>query len=409
MVIKGDTIVERAAPQELDQLLMKYGKTFGDVTILKPDQFLMPGLIDTHIHASQFPNAGLALDLTLLDWLQKYTFPTETGLSELSRAEQVYSRCVRATLDSGTTTAAYFATIHSKASLLLASICQRLGQRAWVGKVCMDRNSPDSYREDTEASVAATKQFVSSITELNSDLVRPIITPRFVPSCSRELMSQLGGLAAQHNIAIQTHLSENIPECKWVKELEPDCDNYAEVYNRCGLLTDRTILAHCVHLTDQEVELLASTGAGVSHCPNSNFSLKSGVCDVRRLRQAKVKIGLGTDCSGGFSPSMLNSMRMTVMASNSLTFRDPSYNPLQFSDALYLATRGGAELLQRQDTLGSLDLDKKADILLVDMDAQSNTRLFGGESPEDIVSKFVFLSDDRNIRTVWVDGNIVKS
>ena len=138
---------------------------------------------------------------------------------------------------------------------------------------------------------------------------------------------------------------------------------------RCGLLTSRTILAHCVHLSDQELRLLSQTGAGVSHCPNSNFSLKSGVCDVRRLKQAGVKIGLGTDCSGGFSPSMLNSMRMAVMASNTLTFKDPSYAPLQFTDALYLATLGGAGLLERKD-LGSLDCGKKADLLLVDMNGK---------------------------------------
>ena len=136
---------------------------------------------------------------------------------------------------------------------------------------------------------------------------------------------------------------------------------------RCGLLSPRTILAHCCHLSDAEVSLLVTTGAGVSHCPNSNFSLKSGVCDVRRLRRAGVKVGLGTDCSGGFSPSMLDSMRMAVMASNTLTFNNPSYQPLQFSDSLYLATRGSAGLLCLEDSLGSLDQGKKGDILLVDM------------------------------------------
>ena len=257
---------------------------------LTPSQFLLPGLIDTHIHAPQFPNAGLALDLTLLDWLEKYTFPTEEGLSCPERASEVYRRCVSSTLASGTTTACYFATIHTEASLDLADICRDLGQRAFIGKVCMDRNSPETYSEETRQSVEATRTFVNSLLELDSELVRPIITPRFVPSCSRELMGELASLASSLQLPVQTHLAENLPEIAWVRSLEPDCQTYTEVYQRSGLLGPRTILAHCCHLSQSEVEMIREEGAGVSHCPNSNFSLKSGVCDVRRLQKAGVKV-----------------------------------------------------------------------------------------------------------------------
>jgi len=148
----------------------------------------------------------------------------------------------------------------------------------------------------------------------------------------------------------------------------------------------------------------------VSHCPNSNFSLKSGICDVRRLKDYGVKVGLGTDCSGGYSPSILNAMRQAVMASNTLTFGRPEsdHHPIQFSDALYLATRGGAILLDMENDLGALEAGKKADILLVDMTGQAATLPFGHESPVDLVHKFVFLADDRNITQVWVDGKKVK-
>ncbi len=168
------------------------------------------------------------------------------------------------------------------------------------------------------------------------------------------------------------------------------------------------ILAHCIHLAEEEVKTLSEAGAGVAHCPNSNFSLKSGVCDVRRLQQAGVKVGLGTDASGGFSPTILNAMRMAVTASNSLASNRPDYSPLGFSDVIYLATRGGASLLDMAASLGALEPGMMADIIRVDMDAQSNTRLFGTESFKDIVSKFVFLADDRNIRNVWVAGKLVK-
>ena len=214
-------------------------------------------------------------------------------------------------------------------------------------------------------------QSVQSVVGLDCELVRPIITPRFVPSCSRGLMRELGSLASSLSLPVQTHLAENLPECSWVRQLEPDCRDYTEVYQRSGLLGPRTILAHCCHLSQEEVEMIRAEGAGVSHCPNSNFSLKSGVCDVRRLQRAGVKVGLGTDCSGGFSPSLLNSMRMAVMASNTITFSDSSYRPLQYSDAVYLATRGGALLTGMEDRLGALRQNMLADFLLVDMTGES--------------------------------------
>ena len=202
-------------------------------------------------------------------------------------------------------------------------MCVNEGQRALIGKVCMDRNSPENYCETTDCSLSESKQIVQSILNMASDLVKPVITPRFVPTCSRELMTGLGSLAAKHNLHIQTHLGENLRECDWVRQLEPDCKTYTSVYQKSNLLGPKTILAHCCHLEDSELEIIKEAGAGVSHCPNSNFSLKSGICNIQWLKHAGVKIGLGTDCSGGYSPSMLNTMRHVVMASNTITFGKP--------------------------------------------------------------------------------------
>ncbi|XP_023325491.1 guanine deaminase isoform X2 [Eurytemora carolleeae] len=412
LVIQQNRIVFRAKVSELEYVLEKYNVARNDVTVLSSSQFLMPGLIDTHIHASQFPNAGLALELPLLDWLEKYTFPTEAKFSRPEFSVEVYNRCVRATLDSGTTTAAYFATIHRESSEILAKVCLQLGQRAFVGKVCMDRNSPDYYVEKTEESLAETQAFVNKISELGGSLVNPIITPRFVPSCSRLLMSELGRIAKEKNLHIQTHLSENKKEVEWVRELESDCQTYAQVYEKCGLLTRKTILAHAVHLSDQELETI---------------SLKSGVCDVRRMKNKGVKVGLGTDCSGGYSSSIINSMRLSVLASNSIKLskelglgegagegegegegEGSEYIPLDYADSVYLATLGGAQLLDMEENLGSLEPGKLADFLLVDMQGKRETTPFGHESIQNFVHKFVFLGDDRNIVLVVVDGKIVK-
>jgi len=308
LVVRGESIHARH-PLSCSEEVVR-GCEGCRVVRLAPSQFLLPGLIDTHIHASQFPNAGLALDLTLLDWLERYTFPTEAGLACPEKARQVYSRCVQSTLSSGTTTACYFATIHTRSTQVLAEVCREAGQRALVGKVCMDRNCPDIYGEgSTGESLAEAMASVRAIRGLGSPLLTPIVTPRFVPTCSRELLTGLGELARREGLPVQTHLSENEREVAWVRALEPDCESYTQVYEKSGLLGPRTVLAHCVHLSDDEVEVIRSTGSGVSHCPNSNFSLKSGVCNVQRLRRAGVKVGLGTDCSGGFSPSVLDAMR----------------------------------------------------------------------------------------------------
>jgi len=410
LVIQGHTILERAQETELDSILSRHQVPLENVMTLSPTQFLLPGFIDTHIHAPQLPNAGLGLDLPLLEWLEKYTFPTEAKFSQPRFASQVYERCVQSTIDNGTTTAVYFATIHRESSEVLASTCKRHGQRAFVGKVCMDRNSPHYYIEETNESFEETKLFVDQVDRLGGDLVRPILTPRFVPSCSRLLMQNLGALSAERNLHVQTHISENKKEIEWVRNLEPDCSSYTQVYEKCGLLSEKTILAHGVYLDAQELEIIKEAGAGISHCPNSNFSLKSGICDVRRLKDAGVKVGLGTDCSGGYSTSMQDAMRNAVLASNTVKIisDDETYQELNYVDVLHLATRGGASLLDMQDTLGALDPGKNADILVVDLAAQASTVPFGEESVTDLLHKFIFLGDDRNIVKVVVAGRVLK-
>jgi len=410
LVIQGHTILERAQETELDSILSRHQVPLENVMTLSPTQFLLPGFIDTHIHAPQLPNAGLGLDLPLLEWLEKYTFPTEAKFSQPRFASQVYERCVQSTIDNGTTTAVYFATIHRESSEILASTCKRHGQRAAVGKVCMDRNSPHYYIEETNESFEETKLFVDQVDRLGGDLVRPILTPRFVPSCSRLLMQNLGALCAERNLHVQTHISENKKEIEWVRNLEPDCSSYTQVYEKCGLLYEKTILAHGVYLDAQELEIIKEAGAGISHCPNSNFSLKSGICDVRRLKDAGVKVGLGTDCSGGYSTSMQDAMRNAVLASNTVKIisDDETYQELNYVDVLHLATRGGASLLDMQDTLGALDPGKNADILVVDLAAQASTVPFGEESVTDLLHKFIFLGDDRNIVKVVVAGRVLK-
>lgn len=412
-------------------LLKEWESSGVKVTVIAPPKFLIPGFIDAHIHAPQYSFTGVGTNIPLLDWLNNFTFPFESKFSDLKFADDVYQKVVQRTLACGTTTASYFATVHAEATLALAKICAGKGQRAFIGKVNMDRNSPDFYKDDsTESSIKVTESVIEGIRALNSPIVAPIITPRFVPTCTAGLMTSLGKIASENNdvisksksLAIQSHVSENKSEIVWVSELHPECDSYTDVYYRYNLLTRRTILAHGIHLTEPEIDRLASVGASIVHCPLSNFSLTSGVCPVRKWVNKGIHVALGTDVCGGGSPSMHNAMKNAIIASQ-VTFiehadeslRDEKVKadcaPLGWKEALYLATRGGAYALDIEDVAGSLEEGKDFDALVIDPEPQGDRLFdtFGWESVEQVAEKYVIVGDDRNIAQVFVHGRKVVS
>jgi len=289
--------------------------------------FIAPGLVDTHTHAPQFTFAGTGYDLQLLEWLQTYTFPFEAKFSELQHAKLVYTKVVQRTLSHGSTSAVYFGTIHADSTLALANAAAVAGQRAFIGKVNMDRNAPEYYIESTASSLAETTRFVAAMRRSlsaeacaaiasGSPAPIPVVTPRFVPTCSAALLKGLGELAAEYALPIQTHISENTDEVAWVAELHPECSSYADTYDAYGLLGERTILAHGVYLTDEELSLIVKRGATVSHCPMSNSMIRSGAMPLRKLLREGVRVALGTDVSGGASPSLLCTVREVIKVSN---------------------------------------------------------------------------------------------
>ncbi|KAJ3055005.1 hypothetical protein HK097_000084 [Rhizophlyctis rosea] len=427
-----------------DETLQNASQTFGfDISVvqkLTATQFLLPGFvshlwasllldnvltcappneqIDTHIHAPQYVFTGTGCDLPLLQWLEKYTFPREQAFSDPTYAQSAYQRAVTRTLRNGTTTAAYYATIHSEATKILATICAETGQRAFIGKVCMDRNSPSTYIESTEDSLKTTNEVADFISQLSTKgRVKPIITPRFAASCTSELMHGLANIAKKRDLPIQTHLSESHAEIEMVEKLHPECSSYTAVYADHGLLTNKTVLAHCVHLSPSERKLVYDANAGVAHCPNSNFSILSGVCNVRRLLQEGIKVGLGTDVAGGYSASMMDAMRQAVIASK-VTFmnsRDASkdgrkpWQPLNLGEVLYLATLGGAKVLGVDGVVGNFEVGKEFDAVLVDLKPGDGrcVDVFGHDGIMDSIEKFVYNGDDRNIAKVWVGGRQV--
>ncbi|KAG8231557.1 hypothetical protein J437_LFUL011735 [Ladona fulva] len=398
-------------------IIAKYNEDF----LIFFSEFLMPGLVDTHIHACQYPNAGLGYDRPLLGWLEEYTFPLEAKYSDLKFAKKVYDSVVRKTLDCGTTTACYFSTIHTNGSMVLVESIIEQGQRALVGKVNMNTNHPDYYGETTESSLKETQNFIDLLLNKKNDLVKPVITPRFAITCDMKLMKELASLAKKYDIHIQTHISENIKEISFVKELFPDQESYGSVYDSAGLLTNKTILAHGVHLSDEEIKLLADRKSAISHCPLSNSHLKSGICNVRKLLQNGVKVGLGTDISGGCSPSIIQVMQGALASSVHLCFccdeesKELAYEgeyplALDYQEVFYLATLGGAEALAMEDKIGNFKVGKDFDALLVSMkDSSSPVDIHMPYETKELIQKFMYLGDDRNIKKVFVSGRLVKS
>lgn len=333
----------------------------------------------------------------------------------------MYTRCIRKTLSHGTTCAAYYATIDVAGTNLLADLCLAAGQRALVGRVCMDRLSPDWYRDaDAAGAVAAARASIEHIRrrDPSGTLVHPVITPRFAPACSEELLRELGRLAAETDLPVQTHISETEAEVALVGQLFPGGGSYAQVYDGFGLLTRRTILAHAVHLTDDEARLVAARGAGVSHCPCSNSAITSGEARVRRLLDLGVACGLGTDVSGGYSASVLEAARLASLVSRHVAMGGDERAKLSVSEVLFLATRGGAEVVGLEGTVGAFEVGMEWDAQLVGLarvdaagevgaEDDGNVDVFGWEKWDEKVAKWLFNGDDRNTKKVWVRGRLV--
>ncbi|KAF8163613.1 hypothetical protein B0H34DRAFT_651932 [Crassisporium funariophilum] len=437
-------IIEDVEAHKLQEALASKGYFDVEVVALKDGEFIAPGFIDTHTHAPQVPNMGTGGQYQLLDWLQNVTFPMESKFADIDFARRTYESVVRRVIDSGTTTCCYYGTLHLEATKALADIVHTSGQRAFVGKCNMNRDSPSYYLEPSSgASIEATRELISHIRALgcspssNEPLVQPVLTPRFAISCTPDLLSSLGELAASEPLLrIQTHISENPSEVAYTRALFPTAPSYAGVYDMFGLLRDNTILAHAVHLTEDEVDLIKERGAGISHCPTSNFNLSSGVAPIGYYLDKGIKVGLGTDVSGGFSLSILNAIQNASIAAKVLSFQSKSSTPSEPSLAahfanrplpmptlLYLATLGGAAVCGLEKRVGSFAVGKSFDALLVNVrDEAGNPGIWGMSDIDDVVGRtlekkkeqldgflerFLFGGDDRNIGKVYVQGRIV--
>ena len=385
-----------------------------------PGSVLIPGLVDLHVHAPQWPQLGTGLDLPLERWLFEHTFPLEARYADPSFARPVWTEMVDTLLRHGTTTATYFATIDVGAASALARTAADAGQRAFVGRVAMDHpdGSPEWYRDHSAAAgVAASARSIQEITAIDAGrgLVRPIVTPRFTPACTDDLLRGLGELAAATGALVQTHCSES----DWAHghALGRFGMTDSAALDAFGLLRPGTVLAHANHVTDDDALLIRDRGAGIAHCPLSNAYFANAVLPVRRLVDRGVRVGLGTDVAGGASPSLLHQAHDAVTVSRLLSDgvdrakapadRGVSGSAINTTYAFWLATLGGASVLGVP--VGLLEPGRRFDAVLVDTTSRRGSLRVWPEvdTPERTFEKIIRLAGPADIVGVWVDGRRV--
>lgn len=335
--------------------------------IERAGKLVVPGASDIHVHAPQYTFRGLGMDLELLDWLNTHTFPEEAKYQDLAYAHKAYDIFSSDLKASPTTRAVVFGTLHTEATLDLMDKLEATGLKTYVGKVNMDRNSPEYLSEnDPATALANTRAWLSRVADKNFANTKPILTPRFTPSCTDELMRSLGELKQEFGLPLQSHLSENLSEIDWVKGLCPWSNCYGNTYEQCGELDGEghVVMAHCNYCPDNEVEILRAHDVWVAHCPQSNAMLSSGIAPIRHYLDLGMHVGLGTDVAGGATLSMFRAMADAVAVSK-LRWRlvDQSLAPLSTQEAFWLATVGGGSFFGK---VGSFEPGFEADIVVLD-------------------------------------------
>ncbi|MEO8381958.1 MAG: guanine deaminase [Acidobacteriota bacterium] len=364
-------------------------------------KLIVPGFVDTHLHAPQLEMIG-SYGGHLLEWLNRYTFPTERKFEDPEHARRVARSFYDELLRNGTLTALIFSTVHATATDIFFEEAELRGFRGIIGKAMMDRNAPD-YLLDASAQQSYDESRALLEKWHGRGLLGYAITPRFAPTSTPRQLELAGTLKAEFpEVWVHTHISENRNEVLWVQELFSDAE-YADVYDHYGLLSDRTVLAHGVWLTPEELDLLARRGSRISHCPNSNLFLGSGLFPLHRVLDAGVIVGLGSDIGAGTTPSFFNAMADAYKVQQ---VQNVSLSPFHL---WYLATLGGARALTLDSQTGSLEVGKSADFLVLDLHATPLLALRTGRasSLEDLLAGLIFMGDDRAVERSFIAGRNV--
>lgn len=388
-LVKG--VFEKVPPEYAQVSVSDYGECL-----------IIPGLTDLHVHAPQYTFRAMGMDMELLEWLETNTFPEEAKYQDLEYARRAYRIFTDNLKRSATTRACIFGTIHRDATLLLMDQLEQSGLVTYVGKVNMDRNCPDYLREESaEESGIQTVEWIKDVLHKKYQNTMPILTPRFTPSCSDELMENLKKIQMYYQIPVQSHLSENLGEIAWVKELCPWSEFYGDAYDRFGLFGAdcKTVMAHCVYSGKEEQQRMKENGVFIAHCPESNMNLSSGVAPVRTFLEEGLHVGIGSDVAGGSTENLFKAMALAIQASK-LRWRmqDDSLKPLTLEEVFYIATKGGGEFF---GNVGSFEPGFELDAVVLD-----DTRIVHSQNLDvrARLERMIYLADEREVRAKYVRG-----
>lgn len=388
-LVKG--VFEKVPPEYAQVSVSDYGECL-----------IIPGLTDLHVHAPQYTFRAMGMDMELLEWLETNTFPEEAKYQDLEYARRAYRIFTDNLKRSATTRACIFGTIHRDATLLLMDQLEQSGLVTYVGKVNMDRNCPDYLREESaEESGIQTVEWIKDVLHKKYQNTMPILTPRFTPSCSDELMENLKKIQMYYQIPVQSHLSENPGEIAWVKELCPWSEFYGDAYDRFGLFGAdcKTVMAHCVYSGKEERQRMKENGVFIAHCPESNMNLSSGVAPVRTFLKEGLHVGIGSDVAGGSTENLFKAMALAIQASK-LRWRmqDDSLKPLTLEEVFYIATKGGGEFF---GNVGSFEPGFELDAVVLD-----DTRIVHSQNLDvrARLERMIYLADEREVRAKYARG-----
>jgi guanine deaminase len=365
------------------------------------DKLIIPGLIDSHLH---FPQTEMIASYgeKLLDWLENYTFPTEAKFADKDYAAEIADIFLGQLFKNGTTTGMVYSTVHKSATDALFAAAQQKSMCFIAGKVCMDRNCPDNLKDTAQSALNDSAELIERWHE--QDRLHYALTPRFAPTSTPEQLAALGQLAKQHpSVFIQTHLSEDKQEIDWVKSLFPTAKNYLDVYDQYGLVRERAMFGHCLHLETEEWKVMQDRGACIAFCPTSNLFLGSGLFNLDLAKQHKVPVGLATDVGAGTSFSMLKTMGEAYKVCQ---LQNQKLHPFM---GLYLMTQGAANAMNLEDSIGNLNPETDADFVVLEpqFDTLTKQRLNASKDPADILFALSLLGDDRAIQSTWIAGKSV--
>jgi len=381
-VIKN--IYENLPDQYQDNIVQDFG-----------DSLIIPGFYDLHNHAGQYLQCGTGMTKQLLEWLNDYTYKLEADLDNVEFAREVYGLFAKDLLAYGTLGACTFATSSTQGTACLFEAFKEVGIRGFVGKVNMVTNAPDYIIEDLDVSLEGNLNLIEKYS--NHKKVKPIITPRFAPTSTEASMDALGKIAKKHGVPVQTHISENPDEIKWVKTLYPWSDNYASVYAKYGLFgTVPTLMAHAVHLTPEEIEMSKTENIYLVHCPDSNINVRSGIAPIKKYLEEGIKVGLGSDIAGGHKIQMNEAIVRAIQSSKHLSLTDP-HAQLSLSEVFYMATAQGGAFFGK---MGKLKSGYVLDALVIDDHPLYKNRY----TLLDRLEKFIYTGDDRWIKARFIGG-----